>query len=125
MARQTYADNVDANGKVFKTVGDNIREGARAGELIDFSTITDKLDALDPEISALQADVIENEKGIKKNTDDISALNDDLVKETARAEQEEKRIEALFTDDVETSVSNWLNEHPRSNNNSTRPFIKY
>lgn len=41
MARQTYADNVDANGKVFKTVGDNIRMGARAGELIDFSTITD------------------------------------------------------------------------------------
>lgn len=44
MAKQTYADNVDANGKVFKTVGDNIREGARAGEL-----------KLEHEISALQA----------------------------------------------------------------------
>ncbi len=79
MARQTYADNVDANGKVFKTVGDNIRMGARAGELIDFSTITDKLDALEPEISALQADVAENEKGIKQNSDGISLLNEDLV----------------------------------------------
>lgn len=114
MARQVYADNVDANGKVFKTVGENIRNGARAGELIDFSTITDKLDALEPEISALQADVTENVKEIKKNTSDISVLNADLVKETARAEQEEKRIEALFTDDVETSVSNWLSEHPEA-----------
>ena len=83
MARQTYADNVDANGKVFKTVGDNIRMGARAGELIDFSTITDKLDALEPEISALQADVTENEKGIKQNSDDISSLNEDIVYRTS------------------------------------------
>lgn len=79
MAKQTYADNVDANGKAFKTVGDNIRMGARAGELIDFSTITDKLDALEPEISALQADTAENKKGIKKNSDDISSLKEDLV----------------------------------------------
>lgn len=79
MAKQTYADNVDANGKVFKTVGDNIRMGARAGELIDFSTITDKLDALEPEISALQADVSENKSGIKKNSDDIVSVNTDLV----------------------------------------------
>lgn len=57
MAKQSYADNVDANGKVFDTVGENIRKGARAGELIDFSTITDKLDALEPEISKLQADI--------------------------------------------------------------------
>ena len=54
MARQVYADNVDANGKVFDTVGENIRKGARAGELIDFSTIIDKLDALDPEISTFR-----------------------------------------------------------------------
>ena len=79
MAKQTYSDNVDANGKVFETVGDNIRMGARAGELIDFSTITDKLDALEPEISALQAVVTENEKGIKQNSDDISSLNEDLL----------------------------------------------
>ena len=78
MVRQTYADNVDANGKVFKTIGDNIRMGARAGELIDFSTITDKLDALDPEISALQADTVENAKDIKKNSYDISALKEDI-----------------------------------------------
>lgn len=44
---------------------------ARAGELIDFSTITDKLDALEPEISALQADVTENKSGIKKNSDEV------------------------------------------------------
>lgn len=49
MAKQTYADNVDANGKVFKTVGDNIREGARAGEL-----------KLEHEISALQAGAMKN-----------------------------------------------------------------
>ncbi len=114
MARQTYADNVDANGKVFNTVGDNIREGARAGELIDFSTITDKLDALEPEISALQADTAENTLGVEKNSNDISSLNENLMKETVRAEKEEKRIEALFTDDVETSVSNWLNDHPEA-----------
>ena len=29
MARQVYADNVDANGKVFDTVGENIRKGTR------------------------------------------------------------------------------------------------
>lgn len=114
MARQTYADNVDANGKVFKTVGDNIREGARAGELIDFSTITDKLDVLEPEISALQDDTSENKKNIKNNSEDITKLNDDLAKETSRAKQEEKRIESLFTDDVETSVSNWLDAHPEA-----------
>ena len=79
MLRQTYADNVDANGKVFETVGDNIRKGARAGELIDFSTITDKLDVLEPEISALQADVAENGRGVKKNSDDISSLNENKV----------------------------------------------
>ena len=37
MERQVYADNVDANGKVFDTVGENIRKGARAGELLNFS----------------------------------------------------------------------------------------
>lgn len=31
MARQVYADNVDANGKAFDTVGENIRKGAREG----------------------------------------------------------------------------------------------
>lgn len=36
MARQVYADNVDANGKVFDTVGENIRKGARAGELLNY-----------------------------------------------------------------------------------------
>lgn len=36
MARQVYADNVDANGKVFETVGENIRKGARAGELLNY-----------------------------------------------------------------------------------------
>lgn len=114
MTRQTYADNVDANGKVFKTVGDNIRMGARAGELIDYSSIMEKLDALEPEISALQADTTENTLGVKKNSNDISSLNENLMKETVRAENEEKRIEALFTDDVETSVSNWLNDHPEA-----------
>lgn len=59
MTRQVYADNVDANGKVFETVGENIRKGARAGELLNYKEILEKIDALDPEISALQADVIE------------------------------------------------------------------
>ena len=38
MARQVYADNVDANGKVFETIGENIRKGARAGELFNYVT---------------------------------------------------------------------------------------
>lgn len=82
MAKQTYADNVDANGKVFKTVGDNIREGARAGELLNFQEITDKIDALEPEISTLQDDVAENRSDIKKNSDNIVSLNEDLIYKT-------------------------------------------
>lgn len=54
MARQVYADNVDANGKLFDTVGENIRKGARAGELLNYEEILEKIDALDPEISSLQ-----------------------------------------------------------------------
>lgn len=38
MARQVYADNVDVNGKVFETVGENIRKGARAGVTIGYIT---------------------------------------------------------------------------------------
>ena len=72
MARQVYADNVDANGKVFDTVGENIREGARAGDLLKFQEITDKIDALGTEISTLQTDVTDNKSGIKKNSDDIT-----------------------------------------------------
>lgn len=34
MVRQTYADNVDSNGVVYKTVGDNIREGAKDAESV-------------------------------------------------------------------------------------------
>lgn len=40
MSTQVYADNVDANGKVFETIGENIRRGARAGENIDSCRIT-------------------------------------------------------------------------------------
>lgn len=71
MARQVYADNVDANGKVFETVGENIRKGARVGELLNYEEILEKIDALDPEISALQTGVTENRK-------DIGVINDDL-----------------------------------------------
>lgn len=74
MARQVYADNVDANGKVFETVGENIRKDARAGELLNFQEIIDKIDALDPEISALQADIRKNSDNIKKNTIDIANM---------------------------------------------------
>lgn len=66
MARQVYADNVDANGKVFETIGENTRKGARAGELLNYKEILEKIDSLDPEISALQADVTENRNSIKK-----------------------------------------------------------
>lgn len=78
MVRQVYADNVDANGKVFETVGENIRKGARAGELLNYEEILEKIDSLDPEISALQADVTENRSGIKKNSDDIATINENL-----------------------------------------------
>lgn len=79
MTRQVYADNVDANGKVFETVGENIRKGARAGELLNYEEILEKINALDPEISALQDDVTENRSGIKKNSGDIDSLNEDIV----------------------------------------------
>lgn len=65
MARQVYADNVDANGKVFDTVGENIRKGARAGELLNYEEILEKINAIDPDISSLQSDVTENKSGIK------------------------------------------------------------
>lgn len=79
MARQVYADNVDANGKVFETVGENIRNGARAGELLNYEEILEKIDALDPEISALQADTAENKKDIEKNGNDLSKLENDTT----------------------------------------------
>ena len=75
MARQVYADNVDANGKSFETVGENIRKGTRDGDLL----ILEKIDALDNEIYSLQSDVTENKSDIKKNSDDIDSLNEDLV----------------------------------------------
>ena len=76
MARQVYADNVDANGKVFDTVGENIRNGAKAGNML----IIEKIDALDHDISSLQADVTENKSDIKKNSDDIKKNSDDIKK---------------------------------------------
>ena len=76
MARQVYADNVDANGKVFDTVGENIRNGEKAGDML----ILEKIDALDHEISSLQADVTENKSVIKKNSDDIKKNSDDIKK---------------------------------------------
>ena len=66
MARQTYADNVDANGKVFKTIGENIRKGARAGELLNYDEIIEKIEAIEPEISALQADVMTNKDNLNE-----------------------------------------------------------
>lgn len=78
MARQVYADNVDANGKAFETVGENIRNGARSGELLNYEEILEKINALDPEISALQGDVTENKSDIKKNSDDIGLLNENI-----------------------------------------------
>lgn len=95
MARQVYADNVDANGKVFETVGENIRKGARAGELLNFKEITDKIDALDPEISALQADVAESKSDIKKNSDDISALNEDTASVSNEVFNKEEKFLSL------------------------------
>lgn len=55
VTRQVYAD---ANGKVFETVGENIRKGARAGELLNYKEILEKIDALDPKISALQIETV-------------------------------------------------------------------
>nr|DAG75274.1 MAG TPA: hypothetical protein [Caudoviricetes sp.] len=34
MNRQTYADNVDSNGVPYKTIGDNIRDGAKGAESV-------------------------------------------------------------------------------------------
>lgn len=77
MAKQVYADNVDANGKVFKTVGENIRNGARSGEILNYEEILKKIDALEPEISELQANIMKNSDNIKKNTLDITSITND------------------------------------------------
>ncbi len=125
MARQTYADNVDANGKVFKTVGDNIRMGARAGELLNFQEITDKIGSLEPEISALQADVMENERAIKKNSDDIGLLKEDKVDKPStnddgkipRAKKgnvEWVEVGQPTDEQTNNAVTSWLNEHPEA-----------
>jgi hypothetical protein len=57
----------------------------------------------------------------KKTGDEISSLKEDLNNvsenlddETARAQAEEARIEALFTQPVEDAVSDWLDDHPEA-----------
>ena len=93
MSRQVYADNVDANGKVFETIGENIRNGASAGDML----ILEKIDSLDTEISSLQADVTENKSGIKKNSDDIDLLNEEMTNVKAVTDTIDERIlEAFF-----------------------------
>ena len=42
------------------------------------------------------------------------ASTTDLAAETARAEAEEARIEALFTEPTQEAVDNWLDEHPEA-----------
>lgn len=49
------------------------------GELLNYEEIIGSIDALEPKISELQADVTENKSGIKKNSDDIDLLKGDLV----------------------------------------------
>lgn len=46
--------------------------------------------------------------------DAIRSVQSGLTTEIARAEAEEARIEALFTQPVEEAVDNWLNEHPEA-----------
>ena len=50
----------------------------------------------------------------KKVGDELSSLKEDLNAETARAEAEEARIEALFTGDVSEAVNDWLDAHPEA-----------
>ena len=94
MARQVYADNVDANGKVFDTVGENIRNGEKAGDML----ILEKIDALDHEISSLQADVTENKSVIKKNSDDIKKNSDDIKKNSDDIKKNSDDIDLLNYD---------------------------
>lgn len=49
MAKQVYADNVDANGKVYKTVGENIRHGARE----DVNTLLKRIENDETDIETL------------------------------------------------------------------------
>lgn len=107
MARQVYADNVDANGKMFDTVGENIRNGSRAGDML----ILKKIGALDTEISSLQADVTENKSGIKKNSDDnwykgkkLSTLGDSITEQNLWQSFVKDKI--LFATIVNKGVSN-------------------
>lgn len=49
---------------------------------LNYEEILEKIDALNHEISSLQANVTENKSGIKKNSDDIDLLNRDIVNVT-------------------------------------------
>ena len=47
-------------------------------------------------------------------SEDVSDLKENLNSEIARAETEEARIEALFTQPVEEAVNDWLDNHPEA-----------
>lgn len=105
MERQVYADNVDANGKVFDTIGENIRNGARAGDLLKFQEITDKIDALDAEISTLQSDVTDNKSGINNwyKNKKLTTLGDSITEQNLW--QDFLKQELLFASIVNKGIS--------------------
>lgn len=49
-----------------------------------------------------------------EDTDAVTQLQNDIAAEATRAEDEEARIEALFTAPTQEAVDNWLDEHPEA-----------
>lgn len=67
MVRQVYADNVDANGKVFETVGENIRKGAKDAESV--------VKALQPEDITFDMQAVMNVLPFMDSTKKIVEIN--------------------------------------------------
>lgn len=74
------------------------------------------LESIPEDYSELSADVSDLKSAVTSQQTQINgkASTTDLAAETARAESEEARIEALFTEPTQEAVDNWLDEHPEA-----------
>lgn len=78
MAKQVYADNVDANGKVYKTVGENIRQGAREGEMIDVNSLLKRIENDETDIETLYEQGNTLASSIQTVSDNLDSYKDSM-----------------------------------------------